>query len=86
MPRVDGIAATRQLRAAGFEHLAVPSLTTFDLDEYVYGVAARANGFMLKDSPRHALEGVHRRRRRSFRRVPRLISAFLTRLPRRGRH
>lgn len=34
----DGIAATRRLRAAAFERLAILVLTTFDLDEYVYEV------------------------------------------------
>ena len=60
MPRVDGIEATRQLRAAGFEQLAILMLTTFDLDEYVYeALRAGANGFMLKDVPRAVLiEGV----------------------------
>ena len=60
MPRVDGIEATRRLRAAGFEQLGILMLTTFDLDEYVYeALRAGANGFMLKDVPRAVLiEGV----------------------------
>jgi DNA-binding NarL/FixJ family response regulator len=51
MPDVDGIEGTRRLAAAGSPaHVLV--LTTFDLDEYVYGaLAAGAGGFMLKDSP-----------------------------------
>ena len=36
MPVMDGIEATRQLRAGGFERLGILMLTTFDLDEYVY--------------------------------------------------
>jgi DNA-binding NarL/FixJ family response regulator len=36
MPVIDGIEATRRLRAAGLNRLAVLILTTFDLDEYVY--------------------------------------------------
>ena len=67
MPRVDGIEATRRLRAAGFEQLAILMLTTFDLDEYVYeALRAGANGFMLKDVPRAVLidGSTHRRRRR----------------------
>jgi DNA-binding NarL/FixJ family response regulator len=56
MPRMDGIEATRGLRAAGFERLAILMLTTFDLDEYVYAaLRAGANGFMLKDVPRATL-------------------------------
>jgi DNA-binding NarL/FixJ family response regulator len=51
MPEVDGIEATRRLAAAGAS-ARVLVLTTFDLDEYVYGaLAAGAGGFMLKDSP-----------------------------------
>jgi DNA-binding NarL/FixJ family response regulator len=51
MPEVDGIEATRRLAAAG-STARVLVLTTFDLDEYVYGaLAAGAGGFMLKDSP-----------------------------------
>ena len=46
MPRMDGIAATRQL----VEFTDVLILTTFDLDEYVYGaLRAGAAGFLLKD-------------------------------------
>lgn len=49
MPRLDGIEATRQLVAAQPE-VRVLALTTFDLDEYVYGaVRAGASGFLLKD-------------------------------------
>jgi DNA-binding NarL/FixJ family response regulator len=48
MPRLDGIAATRAITAAGPAKVLV--LTTFDLDEYVYGaLAAGASGFLLKD-------------------------------------
>jgi DNA-binding NarL/FixJ family response regulator len=55
MPDVDGIEATRQLRAAGLE-TRVLVLTTFDLDEYVYAaVRAGASGFLLKDAPREQL-------------------------------
>jgi DNA-binding NarL/FixJ family response regulator len=48
MPRLDGIAATRAITSAGPAKVLV--LTTFDLDEYVYGaLAAGASGFLLKD-------------------------------------
>ncbi len=53
MPVVNGIEATRQLRAAGLSRVAVLMLTTFDLDEYVYeALRAGASGFLLKDVPR----------------------------------
>ncbi|MFG2040320.1 response regulator [Dactylosporangium sp. NPDC048998] len=49
MPRVDGIAATRELVAGGVR--GVLALTTFDLDEYLFGaLRAGAAGFLLKDA------------------------------------
>ncbi|MBG6056496.1 DNA-binding NarL/FixJ family response regulator [Salinibacterium sp. CAN_S4] len=52
MPRLDGIEATRILAGAGVaKPLAVVVITTFDLDEYVYGaLRAGARGFLLKDA------------------------------------
>ncbi|MFE4357818.1 MULTISPECIES: response regulator [Streptomycetaceae] len=48
MPRLDGVSATREVVAAGAGQVLV--LTTFDLDEYVYGaLRAGASGFLLKD-------------------------------------
>ncbi|WP_086559548.1 response regulator transcription factor [Streptomyces africanus] len=50
MPGVDGITATRRLRALS-EPPQVVVLTTFDLDQYVYdALAAGASGFLLKDT------------------------------------
>lgn len=60
MPGIDGLAATREIAGAG--HDASPGddarparvivLTTFDLDDYVYGaLRAGATGFLLKDAP-----------------------------------
>jgi DNA-binding NarL/FixJ family response regulator len=51
MPRVDGIEATRRLaRLSDAPRVLV--LTTFDLDEYVFGaLRAGASGFLLKDAP-----------------------------------
>ncbi|MFR9728849.1 response regulator transcription factor [Saccharopolyspora sp. MS10] len=50
MPRLDGIRATERLRALP-DPPQVITLTTFDLDEYVYGsLAAGAAGFLLKDT------------------------------------
>jgi DNA-binding NarL/FixJ family response regulator len=57
MPILDGVAATALLTAPGREHTPrVLILTTFDLDEYVYGaLRAGAAGFLLKDAPRDRL-------------------------------
>jgi DNA-binding NarL/FixJ family response regulator len=50
MPGRDGIAATRDIVAAGLPS-KVLILTTFDLDDYVYaGLRAGASGFLLKDT------------------------------------
>jgi DNA-binding NarL/FixJ family response regulator len=52
MPELDGLEATRQLAGPGVaDPLAVVVITTFDLDEYVYGaLRAGARGFLLKDA------------------------------------
>ncbi|MFF1379851.1 response regulator [Streptomyces sp. NPDC058308] len=52
MPGMNGITATAQiLRQAAEPAPRVLVLTTFDLDEYVYGaLRAGASGFLLKDS------------------------------------
>jgi DNA-binding NarL/FixJ family response regulator len=62
MPDVDGIEATRQLAGPDVvEPLAVVVITTFDLDEYVYGaLKAGARGFLLKDAGAELLaQAVH---------------------------
>ncbi|RVX40844.1 LuxR family two component transcriptional regulator [Nonomuraea polychroma] len=52
MPRVDGIEVTRALAGPGVPApLRVVVVTTFDLDEYVYGaLRGGAVGFVLKDA------------------------------------
>jgi len=51
MPTMDGLSATRQIAALP-GHPQVLVLTTFDLDEYVFGaLEAGAAGFLLKDTP-----------------------------------
>lgn len=49
MPTLDGLAATRELTAAGSPaHVLI--LTTFDLDKYVFeAMKGGASGFLLKD-------------------------------------
>jgi DNA-binding NarL/FixJ family response regulator len=60
MPRLDGIAAIARLRTLPHAPRVI-TLTTFDLDEYVYeALAAGADGFLLKDSdPAEILRAVH---------------------------
>lgn len=52
MPRLDGLAVTRALAGPGVANpLRVIVVTTFDLDEYVYGaLRGGAAGFLLKDA------------------------------------
>ena len=61
MPGLDGIEATRRITAdPGTASSRVLVLTTFDLDEYVYGaLRAGASGFVLKDtSPEELLAAI----------------------------
>lgn len=54
MPRLDGVSATRQVVSEGLADVLV--LTTFDLDEYVFGaLRAGASGFLLKDTEARGL-------------------------------
>ncbi|MFJ8359350.1 response regulator [Streptomyces sp. NPDC093984] len=49
MPKLDGVSATRQVVQQGVADVLV--LTTFDLDEYVFGaLRAGAAGFLLKNT------------------------------------
>lgn len=51
MPEMDGIEATRRITAELVDTKVIV-LTTFDLDDYVYGaLRAGASGFLLKDAP-----------------------------------
>lgn len=60
MPGVDGISATREVRALP-EPPEVVILTTFDTDEYAYeAFRAGASGFLVKDTPPvELLQAVH---------------------------
>jgi DNA-binding NarL/FixJ family response regulator len=62
MPVLDGIEATRRIVAdTATEAVRVIVLTTFDLDDYVYGaLRAGASGFLLKDATPEELLGAIR--------------------------
>jgi DNA-binding NarL/FixJ family response regulator len=55
MPGVNGVAATRQIRAS-HPQIKVLVLTTYDDDEWIFdAIRAGADGYMLKDTPREDL-------------------------------
>ncbi|MEO3780402.1 response regulator transcription factor [Micromonospora sp. B11E3] len=58
MPGLDGLAATREITASSDVRVII--LTTFDLDDYVYGaLRAGASGFLVKDTePAELIHGV----------------------------
>ncbi|MFI6942642.1 response regulator [Streptomyces sp. NPDC050418] len=61
MPVLDGLEATARITAdAALEGVRVIILTTFDMDDYVYGaLRAGASGFLVKDTePMELLHGV----------------------------
>lgn len=54
MPRMDGVEATRRIRAAG--HTQVVILSTYDDDEFIVeALKADAAGYLLKDFPSEEL-------------------------------
>lgn len=62
MPHLDGIEATRRLAGPDVsDPLPIVVITTFDLDEYVYGaLKAGARGFLLKDAgPALLTQAIH---------------------------
>jgi DNA-binding NarL/FixJ family response regulator len=60
MPGTDGIQATREITAAGLADVLI--LTTFDLDDYLFGaLRAGAAGFLLKSVEPSALVDAVRR-------------------------
>ena len=61
MPGVNGIAATRTITGDPENTTGVLVLTTFDLDDYVFGaVEAGASGFLLKGADEESLLGAIR--------------------------
>lgn len=61
MPGMDGITATKRITNSDrLKNAKVLILTTFDLDQYVYGaLRAGASGFLLKDTtPAQLLHGI----------------------------
>ncbi|MGC4891633.1 response regulator [Micromonospora sp. DT227] len=89
MPEVDGIEATRRLAGTDVaDPLPVVVITTFDLDEYVYGaLKAGARGFLLKDAGAEMLaQAVHAAARGDALIAPnitaRLLSSFANSRPR----
>lgn len=88
MPRMDGLAATRELCALeGDPPPKVIVLTTFDMDDYVYqALLAGASGFLVKDIPDDQLvAGIRTAARGDMLLAPsvtrRLISAYTRRPP-----
>ncbi|MGW5488056.1 response regulator [Streptosporangium sandarakinum] len=85
MPKLDGVSATREL--SGVADVLI--LTTFDIDEYVFGaLRAGAAGFLLKNTDADALVDAVRVVARGDGLISpavtrRLISAFATAVPER---
>jgi DNA-binding NarL/FixJ family response regulator len=91
MPEMDGLEATRRILAAEPDaSCRIIILTTFDLDQYVYGaLAAGASGFLLKHvSPEYLTASIRMVRSGDALLAPsitrRLVERFAlhTRLPR----
>jgi DNA-binding NarL/FixJ family response regulator len=87
MPVLDGLEATRRIVAdPSLSDLKVVILTTFDLDDYVYGaIKAGASGFLVKDTdPVELIHGVRVTARGDALLAPsvtrRLIAEFATRI------
>ena len=92
MPRLDGLEATARITAdPELAGTRVIVLTTFELDEYVYGaLRAGASGFLLKDiEPTDLISAVHiianGEALLSPRVTRRLVSAFVAAEPNRPR-
>lgn len=87
MPKLDGLAVTRALAGPGCTApLRVVVITTFDLDEYVYGALRNgACGFLLKRSgPALLIEGVRAAASGDVLISPEMTTRLLRRLPTAG--
>jgi DNA-binding NarL/FixJ family response regulator len=86
MPGTDGIQATREITTAGLADVLI--LTTFDLDDYLFGaLRAGAAGFLLKSvEPSALVEAVRRVAAGDGFLAPevtrRLLAAFVSTAPR----
>ncbi|GIE82212.1 DNA-binding response regulator [Actinoplanes philippinensis] len=86
MPGTDGIRATREITTSGLADVLI--LTTFDLDDYLFGaLRAGAAGFLLKSvEPATLVEAVRRVAAGDGFLAPevtrRLLTAFVTAAPR----
>src|SRR5699024_10514839 len=91
MPVMDGVEATRRIRASGDDEPQVVVLTTFDLDEYAFAaLKAGAAGFLLKDAgPAELLDAVRSVHSGDSVIAPsttrRLLERFASRLPDEGK-
>jgi DNA-binding NarL/FixJ family response regulator len=86
MPALDGVEATRRVRAAGAGRVVI--LTTYDYENYVFeAIKAGASGYLLKDAPADLLTDAIRRVARGEPFVqPSLASKVLLELTREGPH
>ena len=91
MPGLDGIDATRLITGdPDLESVRIIVLTTFDLDEYVYGaLRAGASGFLLKDTtPEDLHRAIHQVADGGALIAPavtrRLVAEFVARPPKRA--
>ena len=91
MPGLDGIDATRLITEdPDLESVRIIVLTTFDLDEYVYGaLRAGASGFLLKDTtPEDLHRAIHQVADGGALIAPavtrRLVAEFVARPPKRA--
>ncbi|MET8064813.1 response regulator [Micromonospora sp. NPDC005686] len=86
MPLLDGLAATREIVAGTGARVII--LTTFDLDDYVYGaLRAGASGFLVKDTePAELIHGVRVVARGDALIAPRVTRRLIAEFAARTRH
>ena len=81
MPRMDGVAAIKQIKQEA-PAIAVIILTTYDTDDYIFhGIEAGARGYLLKDSsPDEVVRAIRAVSRGESLIEPRVASRLLDRL------